>query len=668
MHREVLLSVVLSMTLLVCPATAAPEQPARSATPRGAFVTVNGVRLHYVDWGGTGEPLLFLTPLGGDLLEQFAELAPRFTDRFRVLGLTRRGQAPSEAPATGYDVDTLVGDLVGFLDAMGIRRVNLAGHSIAGSEMTRFAGRHQDRVSRLIYLDAAVDYTFLAEIAEEAGLEGPRDPALAAIMSAARLARPDYTKVAAPALNVKVVFDGPIPIHPQDDNPAYRRYLQLAVERGVVDHNIEQFRRDMKRGTILTLRNTTHGGFLTDPAQLAIVVPAMREFLLGHGTPPSAALSPSESSAPGFTAHTIASGLSGGYQVVVADLNRDNKPDVIAVASGLTELRWYENPGWEPHVLVAGISQPINAAAYDVDGDGIPEIALAHGFSNVYANSPGIVSILTHQGDPAQPWSITEIDRVPTSHRLRFADVEGTGRKVLVNFPLIGPRALAPEYRDRVSLVLYRPGEWKREVITDSEEGVVHGILSTAWDDDRRESLLSASFRGVHVLQFDKGLWKRSLVGRGDPADWPKSGSSDVIVGHLGRERFVAAIEPWHGNKVAVYRQQKGAWMRRVIDETIADGHTIVAGDFDGDGQDEILVGERQGKRSVYLYRATSTREDSWSKQSLDDGGMAAAGCAVADLNADRRPDIVCIGTATANLKWYENRSRAAQAAVARER
>ena len=324
------------------------------------------------------------------------------------------------------------------------------------------------------------------------------------------------------------------------------------------------------------------------PALIAAVV------LTGHTTlPQSAAQSSSESSASGFTAHTIASGLSGGYQVVVADLNRDDKPDVIAVASGLTELRWYENPGWESHVLVGALSQPINAAAYDVDGDDIPEIALAHGFSNVYANSLGNVSILTHQGDPTRPWSIKEIDRVPTSHRLRFADVEGTGRKLLVNFPLIGPRARVPEYRDHVSLLMYRPGEWKREVISDREEGVVHGVLSTAWNDGRRDSLLSASFLGVHLLQFDKGLWKRTLVTRGDPGDWPKSGSSDVIVGHLGRERFVATIEPWHGNKIVIYRQQMGAWTRRVIDESIADGHTIVVGDFDGDARDEV-VGRRE--------------------------------------------------------------------------
>ena len=52
-----------------------------------------------------------------------------------------------------------------------------------------------------------------------------------------------------------------------------------------------------------------------------------------------------------------------------------------------------------------------------------------------------------------------------------------------------------------------------------------------------------------------------------------------------------------------------GVWKRHVIDDTIVDGHTIVAGDFDGDGQDEFIVGERQGKRSIYLYRATNAKE-----------------------------------------------------------
>ncbi len=359
-----------------------------------------------------------------------------------------------------------------------------------------------------------------------------------------------------------------------------------------------------------------------------------------------------------FVEHTIARDLAGGYQALVADLNRDGRPDIVALASDLRELAWYENPGWQRHVLVSSIDSPINAAAHDVDGDGIPEIALAHGFDTAYATSPGIVSILTHEADPLAPWSMKEIDRLPTSHRLRFVDIEGDGRKVLVNFPLIGPKARAPEYRDHVPLVAYRPGAWKREPITEAEEGVVHGIFPVAWDGEARESVLSASFLGVHRMRFERGRWTRSAVVSGDPAAWPKSGSSEVGVGHLGRESFLAAIEPWHGNQVVVYRRRGAVWKRHVIDDSITDGHTLVIGDFDGDGRDELVAGERGGRRIVRMYRVADARADEWTRQALDEGGMAAAGCAVADLNADQRPDVVCIGAATANLKWYQNRGR----------
>ncbi|MGH7654150.1 MAG: FG-GAP repeat domain-containing protein [Gemmatimonadaceae bacterium] len=370
---------------------------------------------------------------------------------------------------------------------------------------------------------------------------------------------------------------------------------------------------------------------------------------------PPAVSAPARVRAMHFTEHLIDTGLTGGYQVVVADLNHDGNPDIIALASGLHELRWYENPGWQKHVLVSGINQPINAAAWDVDGDGFPEVALAYGFSTVYDHSAGNVVILTHNADPAAPWSSKEIDRLPTSHRLRFADIDGSGKKVLVNFPLIGAHATAPDYRDRTPLVMYRPGEWKREPIAD-DSGVVHGILPFAWDGGMREDVLSGSFLGVYRHQFDHGTWVRTKVVGGDSSPWPKSGASEIVVGTTGRERFLATIEPWHGNQVVVYRQSGEAWKRHVIDDSIRDGHTMVTGDFDGDGQDEIIVGERAGARSVYVYRLANAAEGRWTKETLDDGGMAAASCVVADLNGDKRPDVACIGTATANLKWYENR------------
>jgi hypothetical protein len=130
-----------------------------------------------------------------------------------------------------------------------------------------------------------------------------------------------------------------------------------------------------------------------------------------------------------FETHTIvASGLRGGYQVVVTDLNKDGKPDVIAVAQGLPELAWYENPGWERHVIASGMSQMINAAPYDVDGDGIPELALAQGFTSNAKTSVGIVSVLTHGADVTQPWTIKEsIARRPRTASARLTPMAAAG-------------------------------------------------------------------------------------------------------------------------------------------------------------------------------------------------------------------------------------------------
>ena len=164
-----------------------------------------------------------------------------------------------------------------------------------------------------------------------------------------------------------------------------------------------------------------------------------------------------------------------------------------------------------------------------------------------------------------------------------------------------------------------------------------------------------AGFLGVHVLRTDGGRWTREPVVDGNPEPWPRSGSSEAAMGRLGGERFLATIEPWHGSQVVVYRHRERAWTRHVIDSAIEDGHTLVAGDFDGDGRDELVAGERAGRHSVYVYRAASPDSDTWTRDPLDDGGMPAAGCAVADVNGDRRPDVVCIGTATAMVKWYEN-------------
>ncbi len=128
------------------------------------FVTVApDVKLEVLDWGGSGPSLVFLSGLQ-DVAHGFDDFAPQFTDQHHVIAITRRGYGASSQTSSAYDMVTRVADLRAVLDSLRLERVALAGHSMAGDELTAFAGQYPDRVSHLIYLDAAYDHSGIGEL------------------------------------------------------------------------------------------------------------------------------------------------------------------------------------------------------------------------------------------------------------------------------------------------------------------------------------------------------------------------------------------------------------------------------------------------------------------------------------------------------------------------
>lgn len=143
--------------------------------------TSPGVSLEVLDWGGSGPTLVFLTGLG-NTAHVFDEFAPRFTDRYHVVGITRRGFGASSGSPPPNNLDTLVADISAVLDTLGLESVIIVGHSIAGEEMSRFAEVDGKRCAGLVYLDAAYDRTDKATIGQT--LPSPPDPRMYAADSA----------------------------------------------------------------------------------------------------------------------------------------------------------------------------------------------------------------------------------------------------------------------------------------------------------------------------------------------------------------------------------------------------------------------------------------------------------------------------------------------------
>lgn len=282
------------------------------------------VKLEVLDWGGSGPPLVFLSGLQ-DVAHGYDDFAPQFTDHFHVVAITRRGYGASSQPATGYDIETRVTDLQAVLDSLKLERVALVGHSIAGDELTAFAGRYPDRVSRLVYLDAAYDHssvaTLLASVPAPAvpmlaadsaspaavdaylhrtygmmvpeaqlraiGKYGPSGKLVANVtpdsIDAAVLAgcgHPDYAALRTPALAIFAVIDSVPDVFPEAatfdsaTSITARRFTSALQSLGTEER--ARFRRGVPSGQILELHGANHYVFYSNEAE---VTAAMRGFL-----------------------------------------------------------------------------------------------------------------------------------------------------------------------------------------------------------------------------------------------------------------------------------------------------------------------------------------------------------------------------------------------------
>jgi len=373
-----------------------------------------------------------------------------------------------------------------------------------------------------------------------------------------------------------------------------------------------------------------------------------------------------------FVAHDVDANFRGGYSVSVADFNKDGKPDIIANSLAVSELAWYENPTWERHVIVADTQQIVNQAMADIDGDGIPEIAFQSSFAMQAVNSAGLNWIAHANGDPRQPWKVEKIDQFPTSHHVAWADLDGDGKKELINAPLIGEKSLAPSYdQDKASVFWYSPRDWKRHVVTTDIPGIIHRVRPVSWDGTRREQLLVASFEGIALYRSsgsgDAMKFEKQLLSPGHVEKAPRLGASDVGAGKQDGKRFVASVEPWHGNEVVVYTDKGGKWERRVIYDKVTSGHEIAVVDLNGDGRDDIVANDnsRPTERAPnatpgvhVFYAPADAATGEWTYRRIEDK-LAMNSCVGVDINGDKRPDLVCTGAGGA-IRWYENKGPAA--------
>ena len=123
-------------------------------TPSDQYVTVNGLRIHYLDWGGRDKPPLVLIHGIARVAHTFDHIAPSFVDRYHVIAIDMRGHGDSDWEPGARDlVEDHVTDLEGIVSQLQLRGLTLWGNSTGGRVVQVFAGLHPDLVSALIVED-----------------------------------------------------------------------------------------------------------------------------------------------------------------------------------------------------------------------------------------------------------------------------------------------------------------------------------------------------------------------------------------------------------------------------------------------------------------------------------------------------------------------------------
>lgn len=359
---------------------------------------------------------------------------------------------------------------------------------------------------------------------------------------------------------------------------------------------------------------------------------------------------------PKFEPQVIDDQVEIGYGLVLGDVDGDGKTDVILCDK--REISWFRNPDWKEATVVKNLTlrDHVCVAAADLDGDGKVEIAAGAqwnpGETSDLAQS-GAVFYLERPAEAGAPWKPVALPHDPTTHRMRW--VPAPRGHELVVLPLHGIGNKDGVGENTVKVRAHRVDPAKAAEASAWTDGVLGAKLHVTHNFDFRDEYLYIG-GAEGIVREKSGGSESTLLVTPENSTPPTRGVGEIAKG----SDFIAAVEPFHGNDLVVYRDAgEGKWTRTLLTDSLNQGHALGVADFNGDGREDVVVGWRnpdaEGHVGVKLF---FQKEDGgwhppfWVARDL----VASEDLKIADLDQDGRPDIVVSGRNSKNLMIFWNR------------
>jgi pimeloyl-ACP methyl ester carboxylesterase len=132
------------------------EAASRSGPWTHGYKIANGMKLHYAEMGNPGAPLVVLLHGFPECWYEWRKVMPGLAERFHVVALDMRGYNWSERPrgVSSYSLDKLAADIAALVPALGHQKAHVVGHDWGGAVAWRLGAAHEDRLDRLVVLNA----------------------------------------------------------------------------------------------------------------------------------------------------------------------------------------------------------------------------------------------------------------------------------------------------------------------------------------------------------------------------------------------------------------------------------------------------------------------------------------------------------------------------------